>query len=111
MAQKNWDDEVLRARAALVVAALRKSILTYRELGVAIGMEGVALRNQLPRVLEHLSTDCYEHGEPSLAALVVNATSGEPGKGWTGPWHSTVRAVFDFDWGCANSRRLTGVST
>lgn len=42
---KDWGPDVSRARAALVVAALRKSLLTYEELGAVIGVRGVDLRN------------------------------------------------------------------
>lgn len=95
---KDWTHDVEKARAALVIAATRKSILTYGELGAAIGMTGVNLRNQMRHVLDRLSEDCDEYHEPSLAALVVKAESGEPGSGWEGPWSATVRNVFDFDW-------------
>lgn len=79
------------------MAAQRRSIVTYKELGRAIGVEGVDLRNQLRHVLDDLSDDCAARGEPSLAALVVNATSGAPGQGWTDgtkPWHAEVQQVF-----------------
>lgn len=86
-----------QARAALIVAAMRRSILTYGELGKALGMEGVALRNQLRHVLDDVSEVCIANGEPSLAALVVNQETGEPGAGWRGgdvAWHSEVQRVF-----------------
>lgn len=95
---KDWTDEVGRARAALTVAALRSTLLTYKELGVAIGMSGIELRNALPRVLDVLSEQCNERTEPSLAALVVNGDTGKPGAGWSDgvrPWHTEVRRVFD----------------
>ena len=85
------------ARAALIVAAMRRSILTYGELGKAVGLEGVALRNQMRHVLDAVSSDCQQAKEPSLAALVVNAQTGEPGAGWTDgrvPWHAEVQQVF-----------------
>jgi hypothetical protein len=88
---------VERARAALIMAATRRSIVTYGELGKAIGMDGVALRNEMRRVLDQLSEDCAARGEPSLAALVVNARTGAPGPGWEDgslPWHGEVQAVF-----------------
>lgn len=94
---KDWKDEVARARAALTVAAMRRTLLTYKELGTAIGMSGVELRNRLPRVLDALSDECNHAGEPSLAALVVNADTGKPGAGWSDgvrPWHTEVRRVF-----------------
>lgn len=96
-----------RARAALVVAALRKSLLTYGELGAAIGVRGVDLRNQARYILDHLSEQNHRDNEPSLAALVVNSKTGRPGSGWTDgvdsngvdiEWHAEVRRVFDHDW-------------
>jgi len=86
-----------QARAALIVAAMRRSILTYGELGKALGLEGVVLRNQLRRVLDDVSDVCIADGEPSLAALVVNQDTGEPGVGWKDgdvAWHAEVQRVF-----------------
>lgn len=97
MVRKDRQDEVSRARAALVVAALRRTLLTYEELGRAVGIDGVGLRNQLPRVLDDLSVDCEDRGEPSLAALVVSKANGKPGSGWVDghrPWHTEVRRVY-----------------
>jgi len=97
MARKNRDDIVRQAKAALIIAAMRRSILTYGELGKALGIDGVALRNEMRHVLDDLSDDCTARDEPSLAALVVNQRSGAPGQGWrdgTVPWHAEVRAVF-----------------
>ncbi|NIL80879.1 hypothetical protein [Rhodococcoides kroppenstedtii] len=99
---KDWGPDVSRARAALVVAALRKSLLTYGELGAAIGVRGVDLRNQARHILDHLSEQNRSDDEPSLAALVVNGQTGRPGSGWTDgvgvEWHTEVRRVFDYDW-------------
>ncbi|KXK60576.1 hypothetical protein AWW66_18245 [Micromonospora rosaria] len=89
----------LQARAALIVAAMRRSILTYGELGAAIGISGVGLRNQLRHVLVDVSNECIAHKEPSLAALVVNASTGQPGAGWQDgkvPWHGEVQRVFRY---------------
>jgi hypothetical protein len=38
---------VLQARAALVMAAMRRSIVTYKELGSAIGLKDIELRNEM----------------------------------------------------------------
>ena len=98
MARKDRTAEVALARAALVVAAMRRSLLTYGELGRAIGFEGVALRNELRHVLDDLSADCIARREPSLAALVVNQDTGAPGQGWhDGPgmtWAAEVRDCY-----------------
>jgi hypothetical protein len=89
---------VYQARAALIIAATRRTLLTYGELGMALGMEGVSLRNHLRHVLDDVSEDCRNRGEDcSLAALVVNKETGEPGAGWTNgtrDWPHEVRRVF-----------------
>jgi hypothetical protein len=82
---------VAQARAALIIAATRRTLLTYGELGMALEMEGVSLRNHLRHILDDVSEDC------SLAALVVNNETGEPGAGWTNgtrDWPQEVRRVF-----------------
>ncbi len=98
---KDWGPDVSRARAALIVAALRKSLLTYTELGAAIGMFGIDLRNQARHILDQLSEENQAKEEPSLAALVVSGRTGKPGSGWTDgatEWHTEVRRVFDHNW-------------
>jgi hypothetical protein len=89
----------LQARAALILAARRRSLVTYKELGLAIGMTGVSLSSHMGRVLDELSDICIEAGEPSLAALVVRSDSGAPGKGFDDggvPWHTEVQGVFRY---------------
>ena len=54
---------VHQARAALIIAATRRTLLTYGELGMALEMEGVNLRNQLGHVLDDVSEDCRARGE------------------------------------------------
>lgn len=99
MGKENRDTLVLQARAALIMAALRRSIVTYKELGHAIGLKEIALRNEVPRVLAASAESCHGAGEPPLTALVVNAQTGEPGAGWRGtgkPWHADVQRVFRY---------------
>lgn len=79
------------------MAARRRSLVTYKELGLAIGMTGVSLSHHMRHVLDGLSQLCEEGGEPSLAALVVNSETGAPGKGFgegAVPWHTEVQEVF-----------------
>lgn len=106
MTNDRRSEQAAQARAALVVAAMRRTILTYSELGRAIGMDGIALRNQMRLVLIEVSNECATRKEPSLAALVVNTQTGEPGSGFRDgkvPWHAEVQQVFRY-W-TANSRR------
>jgi len=65
----------------LIITAMRRSVLTYGEAGEAIGLDGVALPDKVYRVLDDFSASCIEAEEPSLAALVVNAETGEPAQG------------------------------
>ncbi|MFC4429763.1 hypothetical protein [Citricoccus alkalitolerans] len=97
MAKKDRTEVVQQARAALIVAAMRRSIVTYKELGKALGIDGIALRNEMRHILDALSADCEFRNEHSLAALVVNQSTGAPGQGWQDgdrPWHAEVQAVF-----------------
>lgn len=77
---------------------MRRSLLTYGELGQAIGVGGVRLRNEMRLILGDLPEGCVGRGEPSLAALVNDKGTGRPGAGWTdGPdttWQQEVRACF-----------------
>jgi hypothetical protein len=97
MGREDRDALVSRARAALIIAALRRSIVTYKELGFAIGLRDIELRNKMRHVLEQLADECHDAREPPLTALVVNARTGAPGAGWHGngePWHADVQRVF-----------------
>jgi hypothetical protein len=76
MGKENRGTLVLQACAALIMAALRRSIVTYKELGFAIDLKKIELRNEMPRVLEALA-----------------------GSGWHGdgePWHADVQRVFRY---------------
>lgn len=98
MGRKDRTLEVAQARAALTIAAMRRTLVTYGELGQAIGIDGIALRNEMRHILDDLAQDCNERGEPSLAALVVSKSHGEPGSGWTNgrlTWIEEVRACFE----------------
>ena len=97
MANQQHEEWAAQARAALIIAAMRRSILTYGELGRAIGIDGVDLRNQMRHVLIVVSERCVSAGEPSLAALVVNQTTGSPGAGWKDGdvrWYAEIQQVF-----------------
>lgn len=73
-----------KARPALLIAALRRTELTYSELATAIDMDTpIELRNLMRHVLECLSEECDARGEPwSLAAIVMNKRTGKTGSGW-----------------------------
>ncbi|KAA1418146.1 hypothetical protein FE697_020110 [Mumia zhuanghuii] len=94
------DYEILaeRARAALITAAMRRSTLTYGELARAIDFDpDVPVGHHMNRILDLVSQECIDRSEPSLAPLVVNERTGEPGKGYRDggePWHKSVRRCF-----------------
>lgn len=75
-------EAVARLRSATIVAALRRSTLTYTEAERAIDLLYPA--RGLGAALDLLSYDCIKRREPSLAALVVRKDSGEVGEGFIG---------------------------
>ena len=66
-----------RSRAVLVDAAAHREVVTYGELSEMIG--GLVAPRRMGPLLHMLDHDCAARGEPALAALVVNAASGEVG--------------------------------
>ena len=73
-------EAVTRLRSAGIVAAQRRTTLTYAEAAMAI--DELYPARALGRALDLLSHDCIQRREPSLAALVVRSDSGEVGEGW-----------------------------
>jgi hypothetical protein len=88
-----------RARAALIIASMRRTTVTYGELARAIDLHpNVPVGHHMKRILDLVSQECIDRREPSLAPLVVNERTGEPGKGYQDggePWHKSVRRCFD----------------
>lgn len=71
------------ARAALVVAAARRSTLTHAELARALDLDGEGPpAERVQAVLDAVAAECTRRGEPRLDALVVDGESGRPGRGW-----------------------------
>lgn len=68
------------ARAALVVAAARRSTLTHGELARALDLDGEGPPAARVRaVLEAVAAECARREEPRLDALVVDGESGRSG--------------------------------
>ncbi|MCW2764933.1 MAG: hypothetical protein JWO11_892 [Nocardioides sp.] len=91
------DELADRARPALIIAAMRRSVLTYGELGKAVGLSGVELRNDMRHVLDEVARRCIAAKEPSLAVLVVNQKTGKPGQGFSPgykDWHAEAQECF-----------------
>lgn len=88
-------------RSALTIAAMRHSIVTYAELGKAVsGGRGVS-KSELRSALHALADADEAEGEPSLAALVVDARTGDPDPRFESAgkrWSKDVRDLFS-RWG------------
>src|SRR5262245_9080779 len=103
--EADTDDLTRLARAALIVAAQRRTTLTVKELEAAMGIDGLELRSLLDLVLAPLASQCAAEGMPSLAALVINTRTGAPGHGWpscNAEWFAEAQRAFRV-WG--NPRR------
>jgi hypothetical protein len=91
------DDLARLARVALIVAAQRRTTLTARELGHAIGVDDVELRLALHDVLTRLAEECAAERMPSLPALVINTPAGAAGHQWPScdaAWFAETQRVF-----------------
>lgn len=95
----DYDSFADRARAALIMAAIRQTTVTYGELARAIDWDtSIPVSHHMKGVLDRVSDRCFQVGEPSLAVLVVRADAGEPGSGFVqGPstWASGTRECFN----------------
>lgn len=95
----DYDDLARLARPALITACMRRSTMTYGELGRAIDLNPrLPINQHINRVLDRVSQDCIARDEPSLAVLVVNEKSGQPGPGFRkgkDEWFTETRRCFD----------------
>ncbi|NHC45264.1 hypothetical protein [Motilibacter aurantiacus] len=71
-----------RVRDHLIEVAEARATITYGELREELGLP--YLVQGMGRLLDLLSEDCRRRGEPSLASLVVNASTGEVGHDFAG---------------------------
>ena len=69
-------------RAHLVQVARARQVITYGELREELGLP--YLVQGMGRLLDLLSEDCFRRDEPSLASLVVNASTGQVGSQFGG---------------------------
>lgn len=79
-------EAVRRSRAVLLDVAAHREVITYGELGEAIG--GLVLPRHMGPLLHMLGHDCRLRDEPPLPALVVSAATGEVGTAddaWAAP--------------------------
>jgi hypothetical protein len=69
-------------RDHLIRVAKAGATITYGDLQAALDLP---YRPQgMGRLLDLLSEDCFRRGEPSLASIVVNASTGEVGSDFDG---------------------------
>ena len=71
-----------RVRERLIEAARTRETVTYGELREELGLP--YLVQGMGRLLDLVSVDCLRRGEPSLASMVVNASTGEVGAEFDG---------------------------
>ena len=71
-----------RVRDRLLEAARTGETVTYGELREELGLP--YLVQGMGRLLDLVSEDCARRGEPSLASMVVNASTGEVGADFDG---------------------------
>ncbi|MGK5442153.1 hypothetical protein ACSNN7_10075 [Micromonospora sp. URMC 105] len=79
-------------RGVLILVALRGQTITYKELSIAIDKR--YHYRQLGDLLDVLSQDCFDHGEPSLAALVTRGDTSQPGEAFIGDAKAEQQACY-----------------
>jgi hypothetical protein len=87
-------EAAIRLRSALIVAAQAQSTLTYKQASAAI--DGLYGYRSMGRVLDLVSEDCMQRGEPSLAGLVVAGQSGEVGDAFVGDAEASRQACYRY---------------
>ena len=90
-------DDIARVavlRGLLIAAAAHRSTMTYGVLKRLTNSPRLA--KSLNRDLRMLCVECERRGEPSLAALVVQAATEEVGHGFVGDPVAARRACYDF---------------
>jgi hypothetical protein len=81
--------------SVLVFAASNRQTLTYAFLGKLVGLPA----RGIGRDLFPIQYFCEQRGLPPLTVLVVNQSTGLPGKGLpVGDFAKAVHEVFKFDW-------------
>jgi len=93
------DEDVINVamlRGALITPAKRGEKLTYTEVTAITGVwrQGPAMT----KLLDLLSEDCHQQGEPSLAAICTRKDTGTPGDGFVTSTYveDDMQAVYDY---------------
>ena len=71
--------KVVKTYLMLIAAAARRETVTYRTVGDATGVASINVSRDLLNPLYHRFLKVNHH--PDLTTIVVNATTGQPGKG------------------------------
>lgn len=87
-------DAISRMRGFLVDEARARATVTYGELVRTLDLPCPA--RGLGRLLVLLSEDCARRGEPTLAAIVVTASTGEVGDGYGSGAFADRRELYEF---------------
>lgn len=82
------------ARACLIEIAKQRGLVTYGEFKEAAGLPHAV--NGIGRLLDVLSEDCRVRGEPSLAPIVINASTNEVGSDYQGHSELDRTALYDY---------------
>ena len=94
----NQLERAARAWPILTSRAVKRTTITYGELGQAVGVHHRAIRYVLGVIQDY----CMEEDLPPLTILIVNA-SGKPGSGFIAfdlnNFEEGLEKVFDKDWG------------
>lgn len=83
-----------RVRDELIDVAKHGQTITYGDLRVAANLTHPP--NGMGRLLDVISEDCRIRGEPSLAPLVVNATTREVGADYEGTPEVDRQRLYDY---------------
>lgn len=88
-------------RGYLLRVARTGGTVTYGEVRSDLGLPYAA--TGMGRLLDLVSIDCFRRGEPSLAALVVSASTGEVGADFDGDAAAERRDLVEF-WSSGEAR-------
>lgn len=94
----NQEERAAKAWSVLSGVAKKQTLITYKQLGDAIGVHHRAVRY----VLGVIQTYCLDNRLPPLTILVVNGDSGRPGEGFIA-WDADdidagLRKVYTKNW-------------
>ncbi|WP_199805309.1 HNH endonuclease [Bradyrhizobium pachyrhizi] len=75
----SWENVAARTWQVLIAAAAEQETLSYKKLGLKIGLHHRTVKYPLDVIYRY----CSESGLPALTGIVVRGDSGLPGRGFT----------------------------